>query len=86
MIGDNWLVGTDKDCTTENPAGLAAVIGVCNRRFSGEDLCGLYSFHPGGVNILLGDGSVRLLSNATDPLVVLQLITKAGGEVPSGAW
>jgi prepilin-type N-terminal cleavage/methylation domain-containing protein/prepilin-type processing-associated H-X9-DG protein len=86
MIGDNWLVGTDDNCTTENPAGRATVIGVCNRRFSDEDMYGLYSFHPGGVNVLLGDGSVRFLSNATDPLVVLQLITKAGGEVPSGDW
>jgi prepilin-type N-terminal cleavage/methylation domain-containing protein/prepilin-type processing-associated H-X9-DG protein len=86
MIGDNWLVGSDNDCTTETPAGLATVIGICNRRFSGQDLCGLYSFHSGGVNVLLGDGSVRFRSNATDPLVVCQLITKAGGEVPSGDW
>jgi prepilin-type N-terminal cleavage/methylation domain-containing protein len=86
MIGDNWLVGSDNNCTTEHPSGLATVIGTCNRRFSGEDLCGLYSFHPGGVTILLGDGSVRFLSNTTDPLVVCQLITKAGGEVPPGGW
>jgi prepilin-type N-terminal cleavage/methylation domain-containing protein/prepilin-type processing-associated H-X9-DG protein len=84
MMGDNWLVGTDYDCTTENPVGLATVIGTCNRRFNGEDMYGLYSFHPGGVNILLADGSVRFLSNATDPLAVCQLITKAGGEVSSG--
>jgi prepilin-type N-terminal cleavage/methylation domain-containing protein/prepilin-type processing-associated H-X9-DG protein len=86
MLGDNWLVGTDDDCTTENSVGLARVVGICNRRFSGEDMAGLYSFHSGGVNILLGDGSVRFLANATDPLVVLQLVTKAGGEVPSGDW
>jgi prepilin-type N-terminal cleavage/methylation domain-containing protein/prepilin-type processing-associated H-X9-DG protein len=86
MIGDNWLVGSDDNCTTENPAGLARVIGTCNRRFSGEDMAGLYSFHGGGINILLGDGSVCFLSNATDPLVVLELITRAGGEVPSGDW
>jgi prepilin-type processing-associated H-X9-DG protein len=86
MIGDNWLVGTDGNCTTENPAGLATVIGICNRCFSGEDMYGLYSFHSGGVNILLGDGSVRFLANATDPLVVLQLITKSGGEVLAGDW
>jgi prepilin-type N-terminal cleavage/methylation domain-containing protein/prepilin-type processing-associated H-X9-DG protein len=86
MIGENWLVGTDYNCTTESPAGLATVIGICNRRFSDEDMFGLYSFHPGGVNIVLGDGSVRFLSNGTDPLLVCQLITKAGGEVPSGDW
>jgi prepilin-type N-terminal cleavage/methylation domain-containing protein/prepilin-type processing-associated H-X9-DG protein len=86
MIGDNWLAGTDDSCTTDSPVGLATVIGTCNRRFSGEDMAGLYSFHAGGVNIVLGDGSVRSLSNATDPLLVCQLITKAGGEVFSGSW
>jgi type II secretory pathway pseudopilin PulG len=38
MIGDNWLAGTDEECATENPAGLATVIGSCNRRFSDEDM------------------------------------------------
>jgi prepilin-type processing-associated H-X9-DG protein len=86
MIGDNWLSGTDDDCTTENPSSRATVIGVCNRRFNGEDLCGLYSFHSGGINVLMGDGSVRFLSNTTDPLVVVKLITRAGGEVPASDW
>jgi prepilin-type N-terminal cleavage/methylation domain-containing protein/prepilin-type processing-associated H-X9-DG protein len=81
MIGDNWLVGTDDNCTTQNPPGLATVIGICNRRFNGESLSGLYSFHAGGVNTLMGDGSVRFVFNSADPLVILQLITKAGGEV-----
>jgi prepilin-type N-terminal cleavage/methylation domain-containing protein/prepilin-type processing-associated H-X9-DG protein len=86
MIGENWLIGTDSDCTTNNPTGPATVIGVCNRRFNGEDMSGLYGFHTGGVNILLGDGSVRLLSNTTNSLVVVQLITKASGEIPAGDW
>jgi prepilin-type N-terminal cleavage/methylation domain-containing protein/prepilin-type processing-associated H-X9-DG protein len=86
MIGDNWLAGTDDNCTTDAPVGLAMVIGICNRRFSGEDMTGLYSFHSGGVNIVMGDGSVRFLSNTTNTLVVCQLITKAGGEVMSGSW
>jgi prepilin-type N-terminal cleavage/methylation domain-containing protein len=48
MIGDNWLVGVDGDCTTQSPAGLASVIGTCNRRFNGESMSGLYGFHSGG--------------------------------------
>jgi prepilin-type processing-associated H-X9-DG protein len=84
MLGDNWFVGVDDSCTTQNASGLTTVIGTCNRRFSGESMSGFYSFHPGGANVLMGDGSVRLLSNNTDPLVVLELVTKAGGEVSSG--
>jgi prepilin-type N-terminal cleavage/methylation domain-containing protein/prepilin-type processing-associated H-X9-DG protein len=82
QIGDNWLVGVDGDCTTQSPTGLATVIGTCNRRFNGENMSGLYSFHSGGVNVLLGDGSVRFVANNTDPFVILALVTKAGGEVP----
>jgi prepilin-type processing-associated H-X9-DG protein len=84
MIGDNWLVGIDDTCSTQSPSGLATVIGICNRRFNGESMSGLYSFHAGGVNTLMGDGSVRFVSNNTDPLVILTLVTKAGGEVPPG--
>jgi prepilin-type processing-associated H-X9-DG protein len=84
MIGDNWLVGVDDNCTTQSPSGLATVIGTCNRRFNGESMSGLYSFHPGGVNTLMGDGSVRFVANTTYPLVILAFVTKAGGEVPPG--
>jgi prepilin-type N-terminal cleavage/methylation domain-containing protein len=41
----------------------------------------LYSFHPGMVQILLTDGSVRPLRDNTDLSVVQALITRAGGEV-----
>jgi prepilin-type N-terminal cleavage/methylation domain-containing protein/prepilin-type processing-associated H-X9-DG protein len=83
MIGDNWLIGSDDNCTTQSPAGLATVIGICNRRFSGESMSGLHSFHPGGANVLMGDGSVRFLTNSTDPFVVAALVTRAGGETVS---
>jgi prepilin-type N-terminal cleavage/methylation domain-containing protein/prepilin-type processing-associated H-X9-DG protein len=39
------------------------------------------SFHPGGVNVLLGDGSVRFVTNSIDPLTWQGLATRAGGEV-----
>lgn len=41
----------------------------------------LYSFHPGGVNVAYGDGSVRFLSDRADIRVVAALATRAGGEV-----
>jgi prepilin-type N-terminal cleavage/methylation domain-containing protein/prepilin-type processing-associated H-X9-DG protein len=39
------------------------------------------SYHPGGVNVLLADGSVRFITNAIDWDVWMALGTRAGGEV-----
>lgn len=41
---------------------------------------GLYGFHSGGANVLLSDGAVRKLSEATDMNVLVALVTRAGGE------
>jgi prepilin-type processing-associated H-X9-DG protein len=40
----------------------------------------LWSFHPGGANMLFADGSVRYLSYAAAP-VMPALATRSGGEV-----
>jgi prepilin-type N-terminal cleavage/methylation domain-containing protein/prepilin-type processing-associated H-X9-DG protein len=44
----------------------------------------VYGFHPGGANIALADGSVRLLSAQLDIRVLAGLVTRAGGEVTGG--
>ncbi len=38
------------------------------------------SYHLGGARVLLGDGSVRFLSESTSPEVIHSLITRNGGE------
>jgi prepilin-type N-terminal cleavage/methylation domain-containing protein/prepilin-type processing-associated H-X9-DG protein len=43
----------------------------------------LSSFHPGGINVLMGDGSVRFLKDSVNPVVLRGLISLAGGEVLS---
>jgi prepilin-type N-terminal cleavage/methylation domain-containing protein/prepilin-type processing-associated H-X9-DG protein len=43
----------------------------------------IYSVHPGGANILFGDGSVRFLKEGLSVVVQRSLITPAGGEVVS---
>jgi prepilin-type processing-associated H-X9-DG protein len=41
------------------------------------------SYHPGGVNALMGDGSVRFIKNSINLLTWWGLGTIAGGEVIS---
>ncbi len=48
---------------------------------NGDNAGDLYSFHIGGVNALMGDGSVRFLTASTDVNTVASLFTRAGGEV-----
>ena len=47
---------------------------------SGEELT---SQHPGGANVLFADGSVHFLKETMNPLVLIGLCTRAGGEVLS---
>jgi len=42
---------------------------------------GIFSFHPGGANVALGDGSVRFLTESTAPAILKALATRAGSEV-----
>jgi prepilin-type processing-associated H-X9-DG protein len=42
------------------------------------------SKHEGGVNVLLGDGSVRFVRDALEPAVWAALASRAGGEPVGG--
>ncbi len=42
---------------------------------------GLYSFHTGGVQVVLGDGSARFLSENMSSVILAAMITRDGGEV-----
>ena len=39
------------------------------------------SWHPGGVNFLFADGSVRFIKNAINERTYQSLATRAGGEI-----
>jgi prepilin-type processing-associated H-X9-DG protein len=39
------------------------------------------SYHPGGINILLGDGSVRFIKDGIALIIWRALSTRNGGEV-----
>jgi prepilin-type N-terminal cleavage/methylation domain-containing protein/prepilin-type processing-associated H-X9-DG protein len=46
----------------------------------------IYSFHTGGAMVVMADGSVRFLKATTSLDVVLQLLTRARGEVVNDAF
>ncbi len=61
-----------------------------NRTSTGQAMSGLNaeivnagfsSQHPGGLNILLGDGSVRFISDSVDPATYINMMRRADGEV-----
>jgi prepilin-type N-terminal cleavage/methylation domain-containing protein/prepilin-type processing-associated H-X9-DG protein len=61
-------------------AGIACAVN-CSNQF------GVYSFHTGGANAALADGSIRSLSSSISPATLAALVTRAGGEVvPSGSY
>ena len=47
---------------------------------NGQNWAGIYSFHPGGANVLFGDGTVRFLAEDSDPKTLTALLTRDGGE------
>ncbi|WP_165243921.1 DUF1559 domain-containing protein [Paludisphaera soli] len=46
-------------------------------------ICGMFADHPGGCNVLMGDGSVRFASSNISQVVWPALATRAGGEIIS---
>ena len=58
-----WMKPQDIDSTTITRIG---------------DPNGVYSNHVGGAQVLLADGSVRFISNKTDPRILKALVTRDG--------
>ncbi len=67
--------GTEGPCTINCSNARCATATSVYRNSAG-----LYSYHPGGAQILLGDGSVDFLSETTAAPVFATMISRAGGE------
>lgn len=63
------------DITNPRQPGCSA-INVFNEN-------GLYSFHPAGIMVGMGDGSVQFISDSQSTAVFAALVTRNGGEVAS---
>ncbi|MEW4528731.1 DUF1559 domain-containing protein [Maioricimonas sp. JC845] len=73
--GDTWVEGRLYDGTRGADGGPCAVNCSNNRN------AGLYSWHEGGAQIVLCDGSVRFISENIAAWTLFSLITARGGEV-----
>jgi prepilin-type N-terminal cleavage/methylation domain-containing protein/prepilin-type processing-associated H-X9-DG protein len=51
-----------------------------NNAFNNDEIA---SFHPGGANVLFGDGSVKFLKDTTNIVILRSIVTLKGGEVVS---
>ncbi len=60
------------------------VIHAPNHPFGHTDE--MYAEHPGGANVLLGDGSVRFVKQTIHPLTWVALSTRNGSEIISGDY
>jgi prepilin-type N-terminal cleavage/methylation domain-containing protein/prepilin-type processing-associated H-X9-DG protein len=62
------------------PASTPTPVTAGNNAGSNDEL---FSNHPGGVNVLMGDGTVRFVKDSVSLIVLRALVTRAGGEVTS---
>ncbi len=81
----------------DNAAGVSSGINNNKTGGFGKPSCGpndwgihdcgpnneIFSWHPGGANMCMTDGSVRFVKDTVSPAIVRALITRAGGEVIS---
>ncbi len=72
--GINWL--EPRDMTVEE-----AVAYITNPAASGSRHA-----HPGGVNVLLADGTVHFLAESIDPQTLRLLLTRDDGQAVTGFW
>jgi type II secretory pathway pseudopilin PulG len=70
LNAENWFRGSGSGGT---------VGGWCAINCTNRAETGVYSFHPGGVNVLLTDGTVRFLGENTDVGIFVALVTLQGG-------
>ncbi len=81
---DNCLFNGDNLATSGRAAGPTALLAQANEP-CGSGVTRFGSWHAGGVQFVLGDGSVRTLSFSTFGDVLRALATRGAGEVTSGA-
>ena len=75
-VDKSQIFATVKAGVNELPT-IKVVPGPANGSSDNE----IYGFHPGGANVLLGDGSVRFLSESVTLAMVSAFVSSQGGEI-----
>jgi prepilin-type processing-associated H-X9-DG protein len=78
--GDGNWYGADR----ESVGPLQLLWTTYRAVINNSNVYSFYSFHEGGANVLLGDGSVRFLRETVAPEVVIALLTRDGAEIIPG--
>jgi prepilin-type N-terminal cleavage/methylation domain-containing protein/prepilin-type processing-associated H-X9-DG protein len=73
IVGTSFYPGMDLDLNGKNEENGGPTFSAINAR----------SYHPGGVNVLLGDGSVKFIKSSIDGMTWRALGTVSGDEVLS---
>lgn len=79
--GISWLRGLNHNVTTNGY--ITPNSSIPDVTLHGAGFFGPRSFHAGGANVLLGDGSVQFLAPNIDPFVHRALHSRNGGETTS---
>ncbi|MBX6312983.1 MAG: DUF1559 domain-containing protein [Isosphaeraceae bacterium] len=87
LLGMNWALGLmgytlGNTLLAPNPKYPNCSVNGANT-IENPGMMGLSSFHPGGANILMCDGSVRFLKDSTNMQTVWKLGSRAQGEIIS---
>jgi prepilin-type N-terminal cleavage/methylation domain-containing protein/prepilin-type processing-associated H-X9-DG protein len=79
--GARWINGHYADANYNHKLLPNDARWDCSNTSHNPGLAAARSQHTGGVNVLLGDGSVRFVRNAISPATWQALATRSGGEV-----
>ena len=81
MRGAKWINGHYADANYNHHLMPNDRMWDCSNASHNPGQAAARSMHPGGVNLMLGDGSVRFVANGIDAATWRALATRAGGEV-----
>ena len=78
--GESWVKGALYDGTQPPNGGPCAINGT------NVSTSGFHSFHVGGCQFVMGDGSVRFISENIAKYALAGMITRTGGEIFGGDY
>jgi prepilin-type processing-associated H-X9-DG protein len=81
MRGAKWINGHYADANYNHHLMPNSKTWDCSNASHNPGQAAARSMHTGGVNVMMGDGSVRFISNNVDSFTWRAISTRAGGEV-----